>query len=114
MPPRLIEGGGLGDGEIDGKVNIYVIEEDSTESVAVSGAKIYIGEPGEEAIEGETDSTGLLTVEDGSLDGPTTITVVAGGFVTSTWYGANGANITFRHRTGARMRRVVSKKGSHR
>ncbi len=94
VDPRLIEGGGLGDGEIDGKVNIYVVEGETSESVAISGAKIYIGEPGEEATFGETDSTGLLTVEDGSLDGPTTITVVAGGFVTSTWYGANGANIT--------------------
>jgi hypothetical protein len=93
-PPRLIEGGGLSDGEIDGKVNIFVIDGDSEDSAAIASAQIYIGEAGEDAIEGETDSTGLLTITDGSLAGPTTITVVADGFVTSTWYGANGANIT--------------------
>lgn len=94
VPPRLIEGGGLSDGEIDGRVNIYVIDGDGDESLPIVGAQIYIGEAGEEAIEGESDSEGLFTISDGGLAGPTTITVVADGFVTSTWFGANGANIT--------------------
>jgi hypothetical protein len=94
VPPRLIEGGGLSDGEIDGKVNIYVIDGDTDDNTAIVGAQIYIGEAGEEAIEGVTDDEGLFSISDGSLAGPTTITVVADGFVTSTWFGANGANIT--------------------
>ncbi len=93
-PPRLIEGGGIGDGEIDGKVNIFVVDGDGESDEAIAGAQIFIGEADEEAIEGVTDETGLLTVKDSALSGPTTITIVADGFVTSTWYGANGANIT--------------------
>lgn len=93
-PPRLIEGGGIGDGEIDGKVNVFVVDGDDESHVAIAGAQIFIGEADEEAIEGVTDSSGLLTVKDSALSGPTTITIVADGFVTSTWYGANGANIT--------------------
>jgi len=90
--PRLIEGGGVGDGAINGRVNIHVINGDTDE--AIVGATILIGEPDETAMEGETDSDGLFTLDDGSLSGPTTVTVVADGYVTSTWFGANGANMT--------------------
>lgn len=93
-PPRLMEGGGLGDGAIDGRVNIFVMDGDADGSEAVVGAEIFIGEAGEAVLQGSTDSSGLLTVKDSSLAGPTTISVVAEGFVTTTWYGANGANLT--------------------
>jgi hypothetical protein len=90
--PRLIAGGGVSDGAIDGRVNVYVIDDD--DEGPVNGATVFIGEPGEEPIDGVTDSTGLITIDDDALEGPTTITVVANGYVTSTWFGANGANVT--------------------
>jgi hypothetical protein len=90
--PRLIAGGGIGDGSIAGRVNVYTIDGDTDDPV--SSAEIYIGEPGDEPLEVVTDSSGLVTVDDDVLDGPTTITVVADGYVTSTWFGADGANVT--------------------
>jgi len=90
--PRMIAGGGLGDGAIKGRVNVYVIDSETDDPVG--GATVSIGEPGEEPIEGATDSAGLFTVDDGGLDGPTTITVIANGYVAQTWFGANAVNAT--------------------
>lgn len=90
--PMLIEGGGIRSGEIAGRVNLYVI--DSATEDPISGADVWIGEPGEDPITGVTDSSGFLQIDDGALKGPTTITVVASGFAAATWFGANGANIT--------------------
>ena len=91
-PPRLIPGGGIGDGDILGLVNVTVIDGDTDEPIA--NASVLLGEPGETLLEGLTDSAGLAIIKDGALDGPTTITVVADGYVPSTWFGANGANMT--------------------
>ncbi len=90
--PRLIAGGGVGDGSISGRVNVYTIDGDNDDPIG--SAEIFIGEPSEEPLEAMTDSSGLVTVDDDLLDGPTTITIVADGYVTSTWFGADGANIT--------------------
>ncbi len=91
--PRLIEGGGVGDGAINGRVNVYVVNSDTDE--AIINATILIGEPDvAEPMEGTTDSDGLFSLDDGSLKGPQTITVVADGYVASTWFGVNGANMT--------------------
>lgn len=90
--PRLIAGGGVGDGSINGRVNIYTIDGDTGDPIG--SAEIFIGEPGEDPLEAMTDSSGLATVDDDILDGPTTITIVADGYVTSTWFGADGANVT--------------------
>ncbi len=90
--PRLIPSGGVGDGSIDGKLNVYVIDGDTDAPIA--SATVLVGEPGETPLEGITDSTGLITFESGDLGGPTTITVTADGYVVSTWMGANGANVT--------------------
>ena len=90
--PRLIAGGGVGDGSIAGRVNVYTIDGDTDDPVG--SAEIFIGEPGDESLEATTDSSGLVTVDDDLLDGPTTITVVANGYITSTWFGADGANVT--------------------
>jgi len=90
--PRVIPGGGVSDGAIKKKINIYVIDGDTDEPV--SGADVLIGEPAETPLEGTTDSTGLFIAEDDSLSGPQTITVVADGYAAATWFGANGANVT--------------------
>ncbi len=91
-PARQIVGGGAGDGAVDGLLNVYVIDGES--DAPISGATVLIGEANEEALEGMTDSAGLISFEDGRLAGPTTVTVVASGYVVSTWFGANAANLT--------------------
>lgn len=90
--PRLIPSGGVGDGAIDGRINVYVIDAATDEPIA--GADVRIGEPDETPIEGSTDSAGLFTIDDDSLEGPTTITATASGYVPGTWFGVNGANVT--------------------
>ncbi len=99
VDPRLIAGGGLGDGAIAGRVNVYVIDGDTDQPI--SGADVYVGEPGGDPFQGVTDSSGLYAVDDGSLDGPTTITVAADGYPAQTWFGANGANVTIPLSSGA-------------
>lgn len=90
--PRLIAGGGLGDGAIDGVINVYVIDGDSDEPI--SGAVVYVGEAGDELLQATTDSSGLARFEDGSLRGPITITAAANDYITQSWMGADGANVT--------------------
>jgi hypothetical protein len=92
VEPRLIPGGGSGDGAIAGEVNIHVI--DSATGDPVGSANIYVGEPGETLKEGITDSGGLFVLEDEGLDGATTVTVTATGYSPVTWFGANAANLT--------------------
>src|SRR5688572_7533928 len=84
VDPRVIPGGGIGDGEIDGEVNVHVIDDDDN---PVDGATVRVG-----GTEAETDPDGLAVF--GDVSGPQTITVVAGGFRTVVWVGANGANVT--------------------
>ncbi|HUH02893.1 MAG TPA: hypothetical protein VML75_12935 [Kofleriaceae bacterium] len=91
-PPRLIAGGGIGDGAIEGVVNVYVIDGDT--DAAISGAEVIIGEAGEDPLILSTDGAGLAAFDDGSLAGPTTVTVKADGYIVATWFGANGANVT--------------------
>lgn len=86
VPPRIIEGGGISDGPIDGVANIYVIDDATREPI--SGAKVLVG-----TLEGETDATGLFIAED--VEGPQTIAVKATSYRNEMWVGANGANMTF-------------------
>lgn len=87
VDPTLISGGGIADPGIDGEVNIYVIDEVTGDPI--QGAMVYAGD-----LEGETDADGLYVAKGDSLSGPTTITAMADDYVTSTWVGANGANVT--------------------
>jgi hypothetical protein len=85
--PSLIGGGGVSSGDIDGRVNVYVIDEDTKAPIA--GAKVRVGAK----IEGTTDATGLFIAK-GDLSGKQTIAAVAGGHVPTLWVGVNGANVT--------------------
>lgn len=85
-PPRIIAGGGIGDGAVDGVVNLYVIDDATRDPI--EGATVRVGE-----VEGTTDATGLF-VADGVV-GPQTVVVKATGMRAEMWIGANGANMTF-------------------
>lgn len=83
--PRVIAGGGIGDGDIDGVVNIYVIDGVSYKPLA--DATVDIG--GKQAT---TDETGLVIFQD--VSGPQTVAVKASGYRMTVWQDANGANMT--------------------
>lgn len=86
VPPRVIEGGGISDGPIDGVANIYVIDDKTRDPIA--GATVKVG-----TVEGTTDATGLFVIE--GVKGPQTIVVKAGTYRPEMWIGANGTNMTF-------------------
>ncbi len=83
--PRVIAGGGIGDGAIDGVVNLYVIDE--LARTPVSGAEVRVG-----TVAGTTDATGLFIAE--GLTGPQDVVVKASGHRKEFWVGVNGANVT--------------------
>lgn len=87
VDPAIISGGGISDPGIDGEVNVYVIDEATGDPI--QGAEVQAGD-----VEGETDADGLFVAKGDSLSGPTIITAMAADHVTSTWVGANGANVT--------------------
>jgi hypothetical protein len=84
-PPRVISGGGIGDGPIDGVANVYVIDDDTR--TPISGATVRVG-----TLEGMTDADGLFVAE--GVTGPQTLAVKAGGHRSEVWVGANGTNMT--------------------
>jgi hypothetical protein len=84
VDPHVIPGGGVGDGEIDGEVNVFVVDHDDA---PVAGATVEIG-----GAHKTTDAKGLVTFPD--VEGAQTIAVKAAGFRSAVWVGANGANIT--------------------
>jgi hypothetical protein len=83
--PRLIAGGGVGDGPIDGTLNVFAIDN-ATEQPLV-GASVAVGDH-----EGTTDATGLFVVKD--VDGPQTIAIKAAGYRSTVWADVDGANVT--------------------
>ncbi len=85
VSPRLIVGGGVGDGDIDGEVNVYVI--DSYTDAPVAGAKVSIGDKAK-----TTDAKGLVVFPD--VSGAQTIATKAEGYRSGVWVKVNGANVT--------------------
>ncbi|HEY1552309.1 MAG TPA: hypothetical protein VGG28_30995 [Kofleriaceae bacterium] len=83
--PRVIAGGGIGDGAIDDVANVYVIDNLSYKPIA--GATVEIG--GKDLT---TDATGLAVFH--GLNGPQTVIVQADGYRGEVWQDANGANMT--------------------
>ena len=84
VDPRLIASGGIGDGSIDGRVNVHVIDGDDA---PVGNATVRVGDTDK-----TTDEKGLAIFED--VKGPQTISVKADGFRSAAWVGADGANVT--------------------
>src|SRR5688500_129245 len=89
--PRLIPGGGIGDGAINGQLYVHVIDEDTR--AVVGSAPVRVGESADPTpCEVTTDTTGVATFEaEGcpDLKGPVTVTVSATGYAPVTWIGAN-------------------------
>lgn len=83
--PRLIKGGGVGDGAIDGLVNVYVIDND-TDAPIVDATVEIAGK------DQQTDDTGLVIFQD--VSGPQTVAIKASGYRGAVWQDANGANLT--------------------
>ena len=94
--PRLIPGGGVGDGAIAGRLNVYVMDEDTRAPVA--GASVRVGASAAAApCTLLTDSTGLAVFDKQScpsLKGKQTLTASAGGYVPATVIGVNASNVT--------------------
>ncbi|HEV7559342.1 MAG TPA: hypothetical protein VGO00_27895 [Kofleriaceae bacterium] len=85
VAPRIIPGGGIGDGPIDGVVNLYVI--DDATRMPISGATVQVG-----TVDGTTDSTGLFIAH--GVTGAQTVLASSPSYRSEVWVGANGANIT--------------------
>ena len=83
--PRLIKGGGVGDGAIDGVVNVYVIDNDTYAPIADATVEVA-------GKQQQTDDTGLVV--QGDVNGPQTIAVKATGYRGAVWQDVNGANVT--------------------
>ena len=83
--PRVIPGGGIGDGDIDGTVFVHVI--DASTDAPLANATVAIG--GKPLM---TDAKGF--VEFGDVDGPQTIAVKLQGYRPIVWALANGKNVT--------------------
>src|SRR5450432_3910083 len=83
--PRVIKGGGVGDGAIDGLVNVYVI--DNITYAPIADATVDIA-----GKQQTTDNTGLVIFQD--VNGPQTVSVKAAGYRGAVWQDANGANLT--------------------
>src|SRR5829696_8388047 len=82
--PRLIAGGGIGDGAIDGRLNVHVIDG--------AGAPVVNATVRVDDTDKTTNEKGLVIFED--VDGPQTIAVKADTYRSAVWVGANGANVT--------------------
>src|SRR5689334_9828314 len=85
---RLIPGGGVGDGAIDGAINVIVIDQDTDQPI--SGAQVFLGDVAPFQ-GGSTDANGLFHLEDETLKGPITVTATAANYVNATWFGVDGA-----------------------
>ncbi len=85
VPPRVIAGGGIGDGPIAGVANVYVI--DDTTRLPVTGASVTVG-----TVTGTTDATGLFVAT--GVTGKQTVLVTAAGYRAEMWVGADGVNMT--------------------
>lgn len=102
--PRLIEGGGVGDGPISGALNVFVIDDETKKPV--SGATVRVGASADPAAcSVVSDSTGLAIFAAGTCalvaSGKQSITASAAAYAPSTWIGVDGANVTIAIRATA-------------
>lgn len=85
VDPRVIPGGGVGDGEIDGEVNVAVI--DARTDAPIIGATVEVG-----GTQKTTNTKGFATFSD--VEGAQDIAVKADNYRNAMWLDVNGANVT--------------------
>lgn len=90
--PEKIEGGGTGGGALDGRLNVYLFDEDTQE--AVEGATVLVGDGTDPDLVAETDAEGLVTFRKAGLVGPLDVTFGKSGYATATVVGLDAANFT--------------------
>jgi hypothetical protein len=94
--PKMIPGGGVADGAINGHLFVHVTDEETR--AVLSSASVRVGDASDPApCTVLTDSTGLARFEPEScpgLKGPVMLTVSANAYAPATWIGVNGTNIT--------------------
>jgi hypothetical protein len=94
--PKVIPGGGVADGKIDGNLFVHVTDEETR--TPLSSASVRVGEASDPApCTVLTDSTGLARFEPDScpsLKGPVMLTVSANAYAPATWIGVNATNVT--------------------
>jgi len=91
--PEAHAGGGVGSGEIDGEINVFVT--DSASGDPIEGADVRIGAAdAKDPLTGETDEDGLVVFQDPSLSGAQIVTAGAQDYPSATWFGVGGAVVT--------------------
>jgi hypothetical protein len=94
--PRLIPGGGVGGGAINGRLNVYVTDEDTRAPIGSASVRVGASAAASPCTV-LTDSTGLAVFDKQScpsLKGKQTFTATAGGYVPSTVIGVDATNVT--------------------
>ncbi len=89
--PEAIPGGGLGGGPLDGRLDLFVLDEESGGLVAGARALLVIGAS---TLTAETGADGHAVFEDDGLAGSVEIHILADGFVAETFLAVDTAEAT--------------------
>ena len=88
--PRIIAGGGAGDGAIKEVLHVFVIDALSGTPIVGASVRVEAATP----LVQTTDASGFCTFKDGKLKGAQTVTATAASYAAATWIGADAANLT--------------------
>ncbi len=94
--PRLIAGGGLGDGDIDGYLFVYATDDDTRAAIPNATVRLGASSAASPCL-ATTDATGLASFTADTcpgLKGPQTLTITATGYAPATVIGFNATNMT--------------------
>jgi hypothetical protein len=88
--PQPTPGGGVGEGAIDGELNVFVL--DSVTDAPINGARVQLEVEAGEPLVIQTDATGLAKFD--GVTGAQDVSVTSQNHVTASWLGVNGAVVT--------------------
>lgn len=92
VEPLLIEGGGTGNGKINGYVNLHLIDEVS--GTPIRDAKVMLNAKGVDSLTGETNANGLLVLRDEHIKGPVDLHIITKNHVPESVLSLNAINTT--------------------
>ena len=92
--PRLIVGGGAGDGAINGTLFVHVVDDQTGDPVVGVFVRVEPPNGGGNNIEHQTDAAGLATFTDPAVVGAQDVTVHGAAVVHTSWLGIDAVNIT--------------------